>query len=219
MDLDGRRTRTTDGGTRAATRRRRGGAAGLDRLARIATEIFAPAVLIAAQLVAVGVHAGERAGAGRWWGLVAALFAAVIPFAYIVRGVRRGRLTDHHIVRREQRHLPLGVGVASVTTGLVVLLVAGAPRELVALVVAGAVGLAVCAAVTRWWKLSIHTAVAAGTVVVLTTVYGPWLLCTLPLVPAIGWARVRLGVHTVGQVLGGAAVGAATATGVFPPLR
>ncbi len=189
------------------------------RAARVLTEVFAPAVLIAGQLVAVGVHAGGRDGTGRWWGLVAALFAAVIPFAYIVRGVRRGRLTDHHIVRRDQRHVPLGVGVASVLTGLVVLVVAGAPRELVALVGAGAAGLAVCAAITRWWKLSIHTAVAAGTVVVLTTVYGPALVATAPLVPAIGWSRVRLGVHTVGQVVAGAVVGLVIAAGVFSPLR
>jgi membrane-associated phospholipid phosphatase len=186
----------------------------MDRLARIVTEVFAPAVLIAAQLVAVGFHSGQP-----WLGALAAVFAAAIPFAYIVRQVRRGRLTDHHIVRREQRHLPLGVGVASVLTGLVLLVVAGAPGELLALVAAGAVGLAACATVTRWWKMSIHSAVAAGTVVVLTLVYGGPLLATAAVAALIGWARVRLEAHTVAQVLVGAAVGATIAGAVFGSLR
>ncbi len=190
---------------------------GVRGVARVVTEVFAPGVLIAAQLVAVGWHAGQ--GGDRWWGLVAALFAAVIPFAYIVRQVHRGRLTDHHIAVREQRRLPLTVGVASVVAGLLVLVAAGAPRELLALVAAGAVGLAVCAGVTHWWKLSIHSAVAAGTVVVLSTVYGHAMLGAAPIVAVIGWARVRMAAHTVAQVVAGAVVGALIAGTVFPAMR
>lgn len=188
-------------------------------LARVVTEALAPALLIAAQLVAVGWHAGQVAGAGRWWGLVAALFAAVIPFGYIVRQVRRGRLTDHHIAVREQRRIPLAFGVGSVLTGLLLLSWLDAPRELLALLAAGAVGLAVCATVTYWWKLSIHCAVAGGTVVVLGTVYGPALLATAVVVALIGWARVRLGAHTPAQAVVGAVLGALIAATVFGPLR
>jgi membrane-associated phospholipid phosphatase len=187
--------------------------------ARVVTEVLAPAVLIAVQLVAVGWHAGRQAGASPWWGLPAALFAAVIPFTYIVRGVRRGRFADHHIPERELRHVPLLFGAGSVAVGLGLLAVLGAPRELVALMLAGIAGLAVFSTVTLWWKMSIHTGVAGGTVVVLTTVYGPAGLVAAPLVPLIGWARIRLGAHTTGQVVAGALVGALVAAAVFPPLR
>ena len=187
--------------------------------ARVLTEALAPAVLVATLLVLVGWHAGVAVGAGRWWGLPAALFCAIIPFAYIVRGVRRGRLTDHHIAIREQRRVPLVFGVLSVLAGLVVMVVFHAPRELTALVVAGAVGLIVCAAVTHWWKLSIHTAVASGTATTLVLVYGwGWVLAGTA-VALIGWARVRLRAHTPAQVLVGAAIGAAIAATVFPALR
>jgi membrane-associated phospholipid phosphatase len=171
--------------------------------------VFAPAVLIAVLLVAVG----------RWWGVVAALFCSVIPFGYIVLGVLRGRLTDHHIDLREQRRIPLAFGIASVLTGLALLAAFRAPRDLVALVAAGAVGLAVCAAVSQWWKMSIHTAVAAGTVVILVLVYGPRWWTSLLVLTAIGWSRVRLGAHTVAQVLVGAVVGATIAASVFTALR
>jgi hypothetical protein len=188
-------------------------------LARVATEVFAPAVLIAVLLVLVGWNAGHEAGVSRWWGVPAALFAAVIPLSYILRGVRRGRFTDHHIPEREHRRVPLLFGIVSVAVGLGLLVALGAPADVIALLGAGAAGLVVFAAVTVWWKMSIHAGVAAGTVAVLTAVYGPAGLLSAPLVPLVCWARVRLSAHTVPQVLAGSVVGALTAAVVFDALR
>jgi hypothetical protein len=187
--------------------------------ARVVTEVFAPAVLIAAQLVLVGWHAGQQDGVSRWWGVPAALFAAVIPLSYILRGVRRGRFADHHIPEREHRRVPLLFGIVSVAVGLALLVALGAPADVIALLGAGAAGLVVFAAVTLWWKMSIHAGVAAGTVAVLTVVYGPAGLVATPLVPLICWARVRLSAHTVAQVVAGSAVGALIAAIVFSALR
>jgi membrane-associated phospholipid phosphatase len=143
----------------------------------------------------------------------------VLPYLYILRGVRTGRLSDHHIGDRRQRRGPLLVGLGSVVAGFAVLLAAHAHRELLAAVVAGGVGLVVAAAVNHWWKMSIHTAVAAGSVVILTLVYGWPLLATAPLVAAVGWSRVALKDHTVAQVVVGTVLGAAVAGGVFSALR
>jgi len=41
------------------------------------------------------------------WGLVAALSGSVLPMLFVLRGVRRGRLTDDHLRPREQRAFPL----------------------------------------------------------------------------------------------------------------
>ncbi|MEV4704071.1 phosphoesterase PA-phosphatase [Actinoplanes sp. NPDC049316] len=190
-----------------------------DRAARIASEVFAPAVLVAALMLIVGWHAGDTPGVSRWWGLPGALFAAGIPLAYVVRGVRQGRLTSHHIPEREHRLVPLLFGIGSVAAGLVALIVLGAPRDVLALLAAGGAGLVVFTAVTHWWKMSIHAGVAAGTAATLTAVYGPIALLSVPFVLLACWARVRLSAHTVAQVLAGAIVGAAIAATVFPALR
>lgn len=183
------------------------------KLARVLTEVFAPAVLVAVLLMAVGFHAGS------WWGVAAALFTAGIPMAYVVRGVRRGRLTSHHIPEREHRRGPLLFGLASVVVGTTALVLLGAPRELLALLAAGITGLVVFALVTAYWKMSIHAGVAAGTVSVLVAVYGPIALLGLPLVPLIGWSRLVLKAHTLAQVVAGSTVGALIASTVFPALR
>ncbi|MFI1991145.1 phosphoesterase PA-phosphatase [Actinoplanes sp. NPDC020271] len=190
-----------------------------ERIARIVSEVLAPAVLVAALLVTVGWHAGEAPGVSRWWGLPGAVFAAVIPLGYVLHGVRTGRLTDHHIPDRADRRSPLLFGVASLSAGLIVMVLLGAPREVLALLAAGGSGLVIFALVTHWWKMSIHAGVAAGTLATLTAIYGPVALLGVPLVVLGGWARVRLTAHTPAQVVVGALAGALVAGTVFPVLR
>jgi membrane-associated phospholipid phosphatase len=68
-------------------------------------------------------------------------------------------------------------------------------------------GVTVALAVTIFWKISIHTACAAGTVAILVIEFGPALWVTFPVVAAVAWARVALRDHTPAQVTAGALVG------------
>ncbi|MEH0827469.1 MULTISPECIES: phosphatase PAP2 family protein [unclassified Micromonospora] len=190
----------------------------LTRLARLVTEVTAPAVLVTLLTLVLGWHgAGGVHGLG--WALLATVFASGIPFAYILGGVRRGRLTDHHVGVREQRRVPLLFGLTSATAGLALLAALGAPRPMLALVAAGVVGLVVAVTVSHWWKMSIHTAVAAGAVVVLALTFGPRMLAAAPLPALAAWSRVRLGDHTVAQVVVGGVVGGLVAGLVYAALR
>lgn len=189
------------------------------QIARLVTEALAPAPLSAVLLLLVAWHSAPTGGEAVLWGLVSILFASLIPISYVLGGVRRRRLSDHHVGIRQQRPLPLLVGIASLLTGLVLLSLLGAPRLLVALVAAMAVGLVVALAITLVWKMSIHTAVAAGAVVILVLVFGPAFLLLMSLVALAGWSRVELGDHTPLQVAVGAGVGALVAATVFPLLR
>lgn len=184
------------------------------RVARIVTETFAPAVLVVGVLLAVGWHS-TRSPAGVGWGFLAGLFCGVIPIAFILYGVKRGHWTDHHVRIRHQRAIPICGTALSVAVGLLALLWLGAPREVVALVVAMLAGLAVTLAVTAFWKISVHTAVAGGTITVLTLTYGPAIAAAIPLVALIAWSRIELRDHTPMQTLAGTLVGASIATIVF----
>jgi membrane-associated phospholipid phosphatase len=94
-----------------------------------------------------------------------------------------------------------------------------APRQLVALVIAMLTGLTVTAVITNYWKISLHTAVTAGTATILTIVYGPVALAGWAVVTATGWSRIHLREHTPAQVIAGGIVGAVVAAAVFLPLR
>ena len=133
-------------------------------------------------VVGIGWHADGRAGVG--WRLLAALFTAVLPTLFISAGVRHGRWSDRNVGARRPRLLGLAFMLASV---------------------------AVLAAITTVWKISIHCAVASGSVTILALTYGPPVLLGYALVGLLGWARVAVRDHSVAQVVAGSVLGAAAA--------
>ena len=171
--------------------------------------LLEPKNWIIATTLAVGWHADGAAGLA--WGAVAALFAGVLPMVFISRGVRRGQWDDRYVGAKGPRLIVLAFIIASVAAGLALLVGLGAPGELSGYVGCMLVSVAVLAAITTVWKISIHCAVAAGSVTILTLLLGPWLLPAYLLVALTGWSRVTLKDHTTAQVIAGSLLGAAAA--------
>ncbi|MEV7524226.1 hypothetical protein [Streptomyces sp. NPDC091371] len=187
------------------------------RSARLVTDGLDPKTWIIADTVLIGWHTGRLAGIG--WGLLGCLFAAVIPLAFIKYGIRRGRWADRHVGQRRQRIVVMVFIICSVATGIVSMWAFGAPQAMIALIAAMLATLAALLAVTPAWKISVHTAVSSGSVAMLAMTYGSWVLPAYLLVAVVGWSRVALRDHTLGQVLAGAAVGGAVAAGTFGLVR
>jgi len=187
------------------------------RPADLVSTVLDPAWCVLATLTVVSVASTSTVPAAAAWVLLSAFFCVGVPMLLLAALLRQGLVLDRHVVVREQRRLPLAGALASFVVGTVVLLVAGAPAGVLALVVAMVTGLVLMALVSLQVKASFHTGVVAGSVVVLGLVLGwPWGLGLSPLVPLAGWARVRAGRHTVGQVGLGVGIGAASAALVFP---
>jgi hypothetical protein len=70
-----------------------------------------------------------RAGPGLLLGGIASLFAGGIPYLVLAMGVRRGRFSDMHLSRREERPVMLAIGLASVSVGLGLMALLDAPRS------------------------------------------------------------------------------------------
>jgi hypothetical protein len=131
-------------------------------LAARVTYLLEPKNWLIVTVVGVGAHADGLAGVG--WGLLAALFAAVLPTVFISYGIRRGRWEDRNVGDRRPRLVVLAFITASVATGLILLAVLGAPALLTGYLAFMLASVAVLAAITLVWKISIHCAVAAGSV-------------------------------------------------------
>jgi membrane-associated phospholipid phosphatase len=177
-------------------------------LARAVTEVLSPVPVVAAMDLLLGWAGGHHRLSGLLFGALAVLITIVPPYAFVLLGVRRGRFTDHHLGDRRQRMLPLILGIIAMVAGVVALALAGAPHLLLAGIEITAAGLLAGAAVSRFWKMSGHTTAAAAVLVILAAVGHGWPLLATPLIAVIGWARVRLGDHTVAQVVVGALTGA-----------
>lgn len=191
----------------------------LERLARLVTEVFAPAPTVAAMLVIVAWRSTPSPIEAIKWGALVLLFTPLLPLLYLLYEVRRQRLTDHHVRLREQRPRILAVAIASITFLLALLFLLNAPGELIRLVAAGVAGLVSVTLVTLAWKISIHVAVVAGSVITLVILFGWALLVLLPVILLTAWSRVTLRDHTPSQVTAGALLGIMVAAIMFGPIR
>jgi membrane-associated phospholipid phosphatase len=189
------------------------------RVARLVGELLSPPPIIVVLALVVAWDSSSTPGMAPIWGTIAAVFASLLPYALILRGVRGGRLTDKNISLREQRIRFGVVAISSILIGLAVLVAFDAPAEMVALLASIAVGVACGWVITLWWKISVHAAIAAGAATVLVLVVGAALLVVWPLVAVIAWSRVQVGDHTPAQVLAGVALGIVVNATTFALLR
>jgi membrane-associated phospholipid phosphatase len=171
--------------------------------------LLEPKNWIIATTLAIGWHADGAAGLA--WGAVAALFAGVLPMVFISRGMRRGRWDDRYVGAKRPRLIVLSFILASVAAGLTLLVGFGAPGELSGYIGCMLGSVAVLAAITTVWKISIHCAVAAGSVTILTLLFGAWLAPAYLLVALTAWSRVVVKDHTAAQVIAGSLLGMAAA--------
>jgi hypothetical protein len=95
------------------------------------------------------------------------------------------------------------VGLVSAGAALAILLAWHASRALLATVASVVIGVVIAMAITHGarWKVSLHLGGIAGSVTVFVLLFGPLLLVLTPLVALVGWARWRVGAHTVAQAV------------------
>ncbi|NLG51119.1 MAG: DMT family transporter [Chloroflexi bacterium] len=151
----------------------------------------------------------------RWegvlWALAAAVVALGVPLILLTRELRKGRISDWHMSRREERLQPVPVFLSVLAPLLpaILLYVLDGPRLLLVAFVNAFVLVMFNLAVTLAWKISQHVSAVAATTTLITAILGAAAAPTLLLIPLVAWARVRIGAHTVMQTVAGGVAGVA----------
>lgn len=187
------------------------------RLAHTLGLILDPRVMVAVDLVAVTLSSVAGTYEAVWILTIALCGSVLIPTVLLRRARACGRVSDAQVVRRSQRGPIYIATLLSVLTTLGLLAALRAPLALGALLLAMLCGLGLCAVTNRWTKVSLHSAVASGSWVVLLSTWVPLGLGWTVVVVLASWARVREGRHSLGQVVLGMALGALGGL-VFPVL-
>lgn len=176
-------------------------------MARWVSRIASPPLLA---VTGVLVAAAEVTGLAAWWWAAFILVVSVgVPSGYVFYLVKRGRVTDFDVFVRSQRFWPYVVSLICGGLSWLVLAVGHAPRLLILLSGASvSQGLLMFLINTRW-KISAHAASTAGMAVIIWQILGAPAAPVLFVIPLVAWSRVRLGRHTLMQVIAGSALGAA----------
>jgi len=185
----------------------------VERVAQVISNVTVPTVLSALAFCALSLHSETSVVRVVVTTAICWLTASVLPAAYVLKLARDKRVSDKHVPIREQRTRPYLVAVGCYGLGLALLLLVKAPFAVWGLMWCYAVNTVIIALVNLRWKMSAHTMGVAGALAGLTYVLGVAVLPTYVLIPVVAWARLRLGAHTLAQVIAGACAGLALTFG------
>ena len=196
------------------------------RLANAVSYFLNPLIFPPIAFTLIDAHFGAGPVEIAWTFGVSIVFFCLVPLFYVMGMIRAGRVQSLEVRDRAARLGPLLVGIVSYAIGAVLLgwTVKGPALPLiVAFAALFPINTALLLLINTRWKISLHMSSLAGFVgVLLFTTLTVWrdlpdgveaalTLATVGplvlLVPLLMWARVRVGAHTRGQVLAGAAFG------------
>jgi len=181
---------------------------GAETLARFISGLLNPISTSTLVFWAFVSRAPHPAGPRTVWLLLSFVFSTAVPLAYLCALRRRGDIPALFIPDRRQRIRPLLVGIGSYLLGMITLSLARAHGLLVTLMGCYAASTAAAALINLRWKISLHAVGAWGTLVALCHALGYRGLYLSPLALGVVWARLRLGSHTLAQLIGGGSLGA-----------
>lgn len=138
--------------------------------------------------------------------LISLVFASILPMAIIVYWAKKLN-TDGDISNRQDRFVPLVVGIISYFIGFIVSLVLGVDNFLTALLLCYSINTGVVLLITFKWKISIHTTGLSGPVGALILLLGPIGAVFGIIYPMLIWSRVILNKHTLAQAITGGVQG------------
>ena len=149
------------------------------------------------------------------WASLCVLFGTIIPYIYICFLYKKKIISDIHIPKKEHRIKPLIVSFMSYVTCFIILYALKGPLFLKSVFAVSIVSTIVFTIITYFWKISLHTSWITFGVITFIVLFGKWMLLLILLIPAIGWARVKIKRHTVIQVILGAGISTVTTVAVY----
>ena len=162
-------------------------------------------------IAGMAIMARQSFASGVWsWLWLHAVLAVIIPLAYLVQLVRRGRVSDIDIESREERFSPLGVAAFCSGAAWIIFYLRGAPTPMTVLAGVLCVQTTVIFATTFFWKISVHCA-SAGLFGILAGGLTGSAVPAVVTVTLVSWSRWRLDQHTPAQAVAGTLLGVVAA--------
>ena len=135
------------------------------------------------------------------------LFSNFIPFITVLFLKNTGKISDLDASQKEQRFLPLLLGVLYAGSGFIVLNYLNAGDLVRGLMFCYMTNTIIIIVITKYWKISIHAAGVAGPLTALWIhgVHSPFVVIFI--VSILGWSRIILKAHNISQVFAGFILG------------
>jgi membrane-associated phospholipid phosphatase len=165
--------------------------------------LFNPAVIAAFAFLTLLCSGGAHSFL---LGAICISFGTIVPLAMMYQLSKSGLISDLYVSRRGERVMPLVGAISSYLLGGGALILLRSPSIVTALMLCYAGNTIIMMVISLRWKISVHASGIAGPATVLTYSLGPWDAILFALLIPVGWARIELKAHTLGQTLAGALI-------------
>ena len=135
------------------------------------------------------------------------LFSNLIPIITVIVLQKYGIILDLDASIREQRIIPLSLGVLYAAIGFIVLTIQNADAIIRGLMFCFITNTVIIILITRYWKISIHTMGVAGLIAALWVNGEQFPLIMGFILVLVAIARVVLKAHNISQVIAGSFLG------------
>ncbi|MCL4416727.1 MAG: hypothetical protein M1365_08545 [Actinobacteria bacterium] len=185
------------------------------KFARMISYIFDGSVLVLPVFLAISFYGRQNLAAIVPSFLTAIIFIALIPYMSVLLLYKARKISDIQIAKRKERLFPLAIINICVVAGFFVLINMQPGKLLLSVYMVYLLGLPAISLITLFWKISFHASYITLFSIAYLIVFGKWAILTIPLIPLVGWSRIKLKRHTLAQVLGGVAVIGSISFAVF----
>lgn len=134
--------------------------------------------------------------------LISVFFACILPTISIIIFFKKKDI-HRDLLKKEDRKIPLIIAIISYFLGTIALFIMQAPAISMALMFCYFSNTIIVMAITRYWKISIHSMGISGPTTGLIFAFGPIGAILGLLGPLVMWSRIYLNRHTLSQVLAG----------------
>ncbi len=185
------------------------------QLAHYTSAVLNPILISLAVVMLLSFQSTSSTSDGLKWSLLL-VGVTVLPVSLVILYlVHKDKLEGIFIKVRQQRNLIYLLASLCTVACCVILFSLQAPMVLFATTVAALSAMLVFMLINLTWKISLHTAFAAGSVTILILLYGTTGAFSAVLVPPIAWSRIELKYHSLGQTVAGALLSALIVIVVF----
>jgi len=177
-------------------------------LARLTSNVFNPFLVSFVVIILLAFESTTTtAGAFQWLAISIAL--SVLPiFIFIIFMVRIKKLDGIFVNPRQQRNKIYVLATVLAAIGVAILYSINAPKLLFVTFVAGLAAIIIFMSINLYWKISLHTGFIAAAVAILIIAFGAIAAWSAILIPLVGWARLKMRLHSPAQVANGAILAA-----------
>ncbi len=177
-----------------------------NRIAKNLSYIFIPPVMNIAIFILLAFKLEEE-GKQQYVILSAIIFGFLLPLATFIILRKKGKIVDDDATIKEERTVPYLFGISFSILAIIFLYYFEISELSVLLWISYFFNSIVLIAVNKYWKISAHAMGAAIPFSASTLFGGLYSLVFGIVLLLVSWARYKLKVHTVAQIIAGAFVG------------